>query len=251
MIGKLSTEQLTYLLKRLRIITGLPDPEAIDELDGFLWLLSIQNASTDYDSEDDNPNLDEALNHPTGEELASNVEEALSDLQRQVARSYGSEWQLQSQAENHLKNLSVILQEPTKFMLNKTLQSRIEAANAGFERLLADLNVAHASKWLDAACEYPISRYSSVEKILNDIDRNIDTIIQFGQITDSQKNKINEARTRCAWYRANKTLQEADVARSGGNQKKHDRLRGEAAAQLRQDWKRAFGNEQFPDINSS
>ena len=60
-----------------------------------------------------------------------------------------------------------------------------------------------------------------------------------------------EARTRCAWYRANKKLLEAEVARKSENITKAYKLELEAQAMLEQDWSEIFGNAECPNIESA
>jgi hypothetical protein len=51
---------------------------------------------------------------------------------------------------------------------------------------------------------------------------------------------------RLARYRAQKKLDEAEVAEAGGSTKKAAKLRAEAGAVLALDWSRAFPGEQNP-----
>lgn len=63
--------------------------------------------------------------------------------------------------------------------------------------------------------------------------------------------QYREGLERCAWHRARKRLDEADVAAGGGNEKKAARLRGEAVVMLRQDWAKVFPGEDPPTIEGA
>ena len=246
MIGDLSAEQIAYLLKRVRAIAAMPDTDALAELDGLLWLLTRQHSAEEGDNADNVGGDEDDLDNARGEALIEKAERTLADLRGRVASGTGV--MIEHYVDQALESVDSILQEPDRFKLDARLVSRLSEVRDSLDLLRDEADVAHATRWLEAAIEFPLTRYSSVEKVLNDIARCVEVIQASGRLTDEQQAQIDDARTRCAWFRARRTLDSAEVARAGGNEKKYQRLRAEAAAQLRQDWKRAFGKDNCPDI---
>jgi hypothetical protein len=68
------------------------------------------------------------------------------------------------------------------------------------------------------------------------------------QLTPEPTQKIREGKERAAWFRARKKLDDADIAEAADKKTKASRMRNEAQAMLKQDWKHAFKNEPVPVI---
>ena len=73
---------------------------------------------------------------------------------------------------------------------------------------------------------------------------------QHNIMTDKIYRRIISSKEECAWYRAKKKIADAEVARSGMNEKKYLKLMDEATAMLNQDWCRIFINTPVPNISS-
>jgi hypothetical protein len=56
-------------------------------------------------------------------------------------------------------------------------------------------------------------------------------------------------RLKCAWFRANKKLAEAEIAKGGKNDTKYNKLKGEAEVILKQDWENIMPGEPIPALD--
>jgi len=127
------------------------------------------------------------------------------------------------------------------------------------ERLAGDINeLKHLGastaeqvdlqRWIRITEECASENFSSAQtaaRALRDL-RQAEEFFASRKLTGEWGVKIRQAKERSARYRANKKLAEAEVAEAGGNLKKTQKLRDEAAVLLKQDWVDAFPGEPFP-----
>lgn len=98
------------------------------------------------------------------------------------------------------------------------------------------------------ALVFEIKSVSSISRIIRELEEAENFMKERKKLSDYLGRQINEARERLAWYRARKKLDEAEVARGGGNTKKADKLIGEAKVLLQQDWPKFFPDRKTPGI---
>ena len=121
-----------------------------------------------------------------------------------------------------------------------------EAERQEAATLADELEVAFASAQLERALAEPIGSTASLPKHYRAIDYAVAELEKRGRLTAELQQRARAARERLARFRAQKKLDEAEVAEAGGNVKKAARLRAEANAVLAQDWPRAFPGEAPP-----
>ncbi|KII75295.1 hypothetical protein [Vibrio renipiscarius] len=88
-----------------------------------------------------------------------------------------------------------------------------------------------------------IHSIASVKSIMADVER------YEAMLNAEDLEGINlsfEIKKKCATFRANKKMLDAEVAKETGNINKYKKLTIEAQALLKQDWKQIVGNEDFP-----
>jgi hypothetical protein len=91
-----------------------------------------------------------------------------------------------------------------------------------------------------------IHNASSVRSIISAVDNAAMELKKRERWTDDLERLQRSAKERAVRFRSQRSLDEADVAAAGGNSKKADKLRREAAVLLAQDWLQAFPGEVPP-----
>lgn len=87
-----------------------------------------------------------------------------------------------------------------------------------------------------------------MKSLLNWLEDAENALRERGNLTEEVQNEVHTAKERFAWHRTKKRLEDAKVAEAGGNFKKAERLRREAAETIRQDWALVFPGESVPSI---
>jgi hypothetical protein len=93
-----------------------------------------------------------------------------------------------------------------------------------------------------------IYSYPSAIKIIEELDEIYRKLVQAGNIRVEINGKIIEGKTRAAWYRAKKKIDESSVILAGGKKTKAISKINEAQVLLQQDWEIAFPGEKTPII---
>lgn len=225
----LTRERLSDLLDACRNISKLSDDRAIKELDQFL--ASLRRELTG----DDIP-----------EDLRWQHQRALQDLDRLrehidrvkagiVAAGPIQLWDFDS-LRVAANSIDDYLDPRIKaILLNQVQQLRQEA------QLVADkAEVAAHSRIIAEAGSQVIHSASSVRSIISAVDDSLALLKRKDRLSSDIEDLARRAKERAARYRSQKKLDEAEVAEAGGNSKKADKLRKEAAVTLTQDWAQAF-----------
>lgn len=85
-----------------------------------------------------------------------------------------------------------------------------------------------------------------VLRIIRDLVDVEESLKRQERLTPELQAHLRAAKERAAWYRAQKKLDEAEVALAGENQRKEIKLRAEAEVLLKQDWYQVFPDDPSP-----
>jgi hypothetical protein len=231
----LATERLVELLRAFRNISALPDDRAVKELDQLLTSLRRELTG------DDIP-----------EDLRWQHQRALQDIDRlrehidrvkagMVAAGPPQLWDFDS-LRMTASNMDDYLDPRVKAMLLNQIQAlQHEAA------IVADkAEVAAHSRIITDAGSQVIHSASSVRSIIGTVDDSVNFLRSKNKLSPDNEDLARKAKERAARYRSQRKLDEADVAEAGGNAKKAEKLRKEAAVILTQDWAQAFPGQALP-----
>jgi hypothetical protein len=94
----------------------------------------------------------------------------------------------------------------------------------------------------------PITNISAMKSLLNRLENAKDGLSKWGGMTEEDQRHVRSVKERFAWNRAQKKLEDAKVAEAGGNFKKAEKLKREAAEVIKQDWTYVFPGEPVPSI---
>jgi len=224
-------DELPGLLKRVREISALPDDIALDELEMLALDLAYPDVDYDLEAADDEFERiqaaaqrlrDESRRHRSGRfSSALHLEE--------WARTLGNSW-------------------PTR--MRKKKAAAILKLQAQIAPFASETILAAAADEISMVREEPILNVQQAERMQRDLDALEDALSARNALAQFSES-LRAARERVARFRWQKKVDEAEVAEAGGNEKKATKLRGEALAMLRQDWRRAFGSELPVDIASA
>jgi len=87
-----------------------------------------------------------------------------------------------------------------------------------------------------------------MKSLLNRLDKAKDALSERGGLTEEIQTQVRSVKERFAWNRAQKKLEYSRVAEAGGNFKKAEKLKSEAAEIIKQDWTYVFPGEPVPSI---
>ena len=226
----------TLFLKEIRRIAILPDNEAFNEIETLLKLLkSDETAMADEDDDDEREQVIAELKDFEEEiaaakrELAEPIESDTTIINlRDTADDFSAYWES--------KELKVEFSE-------KIIQLK-KAAN----EVADQLERAYLLTCLDTLVELDIRSQIGAYDLMNQLDAWSKKLKQAGILTPDAIQKIRAGKERAAWFRAKKKIDDADIAEAAGKRIRGPKMRDEARAMLKQDWKRAFKTEPVPTI---
>jgi hypothetical protein len=220
-LSELSEAQPRDLLQVVRRIASLDDTAALAEIDNLAWSIS---------------------------EMIARSREALG----------GGDWLERSAAEGEARFRETLaaahadLEHPNRigpFDGTRLRHLAVLAEDDDRQQTLTmadEIDVAYAGAQLERALTEPIGSTASLPKHFRAIDHAVAELEKRGRLTPELGQRARAAKERLARFRAQKKLDEAEVADAGGNAKKATKLRAEAGAVLAQDWPRAFPGEKAP-----
>ncbi len=231
----LANDRLVELLRAIRNFAGQSDETALSELDKLLAGLKRELSSGDED-----PMLSwgrkQALDGLA--RLRESIERVRAGMVEGGQQLLWNAQFLRDSAERADDYLDASVK--TAFLPEfQALQREAKSVAAEAEVL------AHSHALREAAVQL-IHNASSVRSIIAAVDESIGFLSQKGRFPPDLQGLGRSAKERAARFRAQKKLDDADVASAGGNEKKADKLRREATVLLAQDWVQAFPGEQPP-----
>jgi hypothetical protein len=119
------------------------------------------------------------------------------------------------------------------------------------EKAIAVANVAEIMYYQQRINKFsatPITNISAMKSLLNRLEKAKDALSEKGGMTEEIQTQVRSVKERFAWNRAQKKLEDSRVAEAGGNLKKAEKLRREAAEVIKQDWTYVFPGEPVPNI---
>jgi len=237
----------TLYLREIRRIAALPDEQALAQVDGLLKLLEssqsppIQAATSDAGEDDD------------AEFEREQALEELAELEREIAkaeRELDKEVTSDVTAENLRCTAAGLEEYRDSEDLKAALGDRVVQLRAKAEEIAEKLDGAYLlyrlGSWLESEIKSQVGAYSMIEEL----DRIHKELEQRRMLTPDLAKSVRDGKERAAWFRARKKLDDAEIAEAAGKRIRAPRMRDEARALLKQDWKHAFPKEKPPDISS-
>jgi hypothetical protein len=218
-----SRDELAEWLAQMRDVARLAGDEALDATDRLLWAYQEWRATGPPDPDD---GLERDLT-----ELRERMASLAALLERGgEPRPYEADV-LRAQVESVGRSMDATERERHGDQLAAI---RTEAG-----ALITRLHQAQHRAALTKALSHPLLSAVSVTHVLAAVEQAERALRDGGGWTPELEAQAREARTRAAEFRARKKSDEADVAAAGGNTRKAERLRAEAAAMLAQDRRKA------------
>lgn len=231
----LTSEELTDLLQSIRAIASMPDIEAISALDR---LIAGLRAHFEGDGSPDEMIWQRRRALDDIERLKAHIDRVRSGMLQQGASLLWDAQSLRTAADNCGSYLDPRLQGP--------LLPEIRILKEEAQALADEAEVlAHTGGLRELATRF-IHSAASVRGIIADADAIATALRKHERYSSAHEQLWKQAKERAAHFRADKKLDEAEVAAAGGNQKKAGRLRREASVLLGQDWAQAFPSEPPP-----
>ncbi|MDQ1613266.1 MAG: hypothetical protein QOG00_3197 [Pyrinomonadaceae bacterium] len=174
------------------------------------------------------------------------------DIKRELAtiglqverRSITSTWDARSLRE-HAEELGSDWDSKQRKKLKSELNQIREQAYA----LADEAETIALDNTIDECLTTPIVNTSTVKSILRTLNKAEEDLKRSNKMTDDLSHKIRNAKERLAWFRTKKKLDDAAVTLAGGNQRKSEKYRREAALLIKQDWAEVFPGEPAPEIS--
>ena len=236
----------TLFLKEIRRIAALPDNEAHDEIESLLKLLKSDEASLENDSDDELE--DELEDEQFAREQAVNdikeFEDEIESAKRELTKPVISN----GTAENLRDTADTLGDYWESKELKTEFADKISRLKTSAEEIADQLDRAYLLFCLDVILESDIRSQVGAYDLMEQLDNISKKLKLAGILTSELTRKIREGKERAAWFRARKKLDDADIAEAAGKKIKAPRMRDEAQAMLKQDWKHAFKNEPVPVI---
>jgi len=234
----------TLFLKEIRRIASLPDDKALAEIDNLLKLLksdgSLLEDKAESDDEDEQFAREEAVND------IKDFEDEIAKAKRELAKPVTSD----STAENLRDTADTLGDYWDSKELKAEFTEKISRLKSSAKGVADELDRAYLLYCLDAFVESDIRGQVSAYDLMDELEGLSKKLKQAEALTTESAGKIRAGKERAAWFRARKKLEDADIAEAASKKIKASRMRDEAQAMLKQDWKRAFKNEPVPTISA-
>jgi hypothetical protein len=130
--------------------------------------------------------------------------------------------------------------------IKRLCKDDLSALRAEVETVARESEITGNTKVIEEQVTQLISNASSVKGIIARIDESVSALRRMNSLSQETSRIARRGKERAARYRAQKKLAEAEVAKAGGNTRKSEKLRNEAAVILAQDWAQAFPGEKPP-----
>lgn len=186
--------------------------------------------------------LDDSYLHEAADELDDDetvddfeqINEELANLQAQISEGSITRPWVAERLRNNAKDLGRYWPRRKKRELAAELKNIKETANAVADQaeMVAYSNV------IDQCMTTAFATNASVTSTVKRLSEAGAELQRRKLLTPELKQRIRAAKERAALHRANKKLQEAQVAKAGGSAIKYEKYKREAEAILKQDWAR-------------
>ncbi len=233
----LSAQRLAELVEAIRGIAGRPDQEAAAQLDQLLMRVRRElmgdaiSPLVDYERE----------------RLADSIARLRTAMDRVESGTAGADvlplWEVVG-----LRNDAERLAEYADPEVSARFSAELAAVKRDALTVAAAAEARIHAHTIHQGPDRDIHSVASVRAVVNDIDAAAAALSAAGLLTPALEERARAAKTRAARFRAQRRLDEAEVALAGGNAKKADRLRKEAAVMLAQDWRQVFPGEPPPAL---
>lgn len=222
----ISDDNLKRYLQKIRRISKLEDDDAIEELDEFLFHVTDQVLISV---------MDESKDEKNDEYEAKSCEDELNNFRIELEKHVS----INRSNVNSGRSLRSASQElgyywSPKYQI-KYSQMLTELRNEA-EKIANDCDIKSAIFYIQNTSKKNIRVFASINLIIRQLDHYETILKNKSVLTEDLSKRIIEIKKDCAWFRANKKLAEAEIAKGGKNEKKYLKLIGEAEVMLKQDW---------------
>lgn len=242
--------ELQAYLAKIRRIAKMDDADALAEVDELIFNLAqrgLANSELNETEVDDYEEEEKEEQRRYFKENLKDFRRQMKEYRRKLQSGDVSEWDVQAIK----RDAEQLIDDADDVGVRAEFSKDLTDIQRESEILSGELEVAWATNVIEDARHRDIHNVSSIKSILKSIDTARKLLEQHGGMSIGLEDLAIEARTRCAWYRANKKLLEAEVARKSENITKAYKLELEAQAMLEQDWREIFGNAECPNIESA
>jgi hypothetical protein len=249
--ARFTDDQMARVLSKFRDIVRLPDAQARDQLNRALTAIVdavtprivMRGRTTDDRDESDEPS---EWDVKIGEREMSRLEAAVETLRAKIRGGNPSAitpWDA-SAVENSLASLESYLSTD----MANYLRARLDSARTEVPKLAAEARYLASMNAIQDAAHTAIGSVSTAGRLRTQLREAEEMLQRLQRLGGAERKELRAVRLRLARYRADKRLDQAAVARAGGNVKKADRMEREAAVMLAQDWPDCFPDEPAPPL---
>jgi hypothetical protein len=226
---------LAEILRRVRAMGHLDENHALDALDELLSAVSVEAGAEELESE-------------IGWQR-KNALESMERIRAVIARVRTAAGEPGDQTLWTAQGLASDANNFEQFFdssIRAEFEDEIARLRSEAKQAARDAERAAHTKMIREYATQVIHNASSVRSVVVGIDEALDSLRKLGPLPDGLTQVARQGKERAARYRSRKRLDEAEIASAGGNTKKAEKLRNEAAALLAQDWAQIFPGEQAP-----
>lgn len=233
--------QLLDWLREVRRVAALEGAAALEGVDTLLW--SIREAVEARDARAGAREFDDEREDEVW--LAEDLERVRDATERLRSR-LGQPEAVHAWQPTALRDLARELGRHVSQRAGATMAAAVAEVQADALAVAMEAERRSDRTLLDRALAQPLHNANSVTTVLALVERAMEALWQRGGVTPEVRALARQARERAARFRAQRKLEEADVAVAGGKATKAAKLRAEARVVLAQDWARAFPGAEIP-----
>lgn len=209
----------------------------------------VENASIDYydnayaDAETDEER-DKIYEVEDAKIVIRKTKRHLNDSRRSIESGDVGKWH-----SNSIHNRVEWLMDKISEQAQEELKEEIKSIKDEASELAKKAETAWAESKIIESNLRLIHNIRTIGTIISDLDDAESILCKHSEIAKNHIDLINETKIRCASYRANKKVLEAEVAENSGNNKRSLKLKAEANALLAQDWRIIMKSDDTPNID--
>lgn len=232
--------ELKRLLSKTKYIATLDEESGLKEM--TLFVKEIYEIMLDVDNEI-NKNFQE-----TAEERINEVKRDYYEMNLENRYSDNDSYFFEDSYDIILKNIDMIHYD----FKDKLTKKEIGTLNELKDKIISkreDNKIKYLSIRLNKLLKERIHNITSIDRINNEIDEIRENYFSiYENLPKDLKDKINDCKLKGCYYRADKKLKEAQIAKASGNFKKEEKLIKEAEEMFKQDWEVIFPNKEKPAL---
>ncbi len=240
----LDDESLEKILNAMKIIAKIKNKEeALENVDKITYQLVNQlSDEVTIDDDEEEKEYEEEI-----EKAKEEIEKFKKEIEKLKKKMKAAD--IDDDDIEDFESLAEDLDEYWERKIKKKFKKEVKYLKDEALKVIEEARKVYHIQNIDNALKVVIHSISSVERIIEELNEAYKYLLNNKLFNDEYKDKIRKGKERAIWFRAKKKLDDADVAEGGQNLKKAEKLRGEAKILIKQDWIRAFPDEEPPVIN--